>query len=250
MTWWRPWPGADQRDRHLDAPRRSLDVVARPRRQVARARGTPRGPRPSPGISSVLGPAAVEDGLVVGEVGQALALARRGRPRRCAPARSRTARRASSAPAGSCPTAAPRSAGPPGRASRSGAGGRWWCRTRCRAPASAAVGVVELGGEGPLADAGDVGLASRPSTRSMRVGPIAGAGAGRAGDRVRGGHEGIGAVVDVEHRPLGALEQHPLAVAQRLVDEQRGVGDEGPQALGVAQQCPRPRRAGSRRGMS
>ena len=85
----------------------------------------------------------------------------------------------------------------------------------------------------------------------MRVGPTPGAGAGRAGDGVGRGHEGIGAVVDVQHRPLGALEQHALPVAQRLVDDERGVGDEGPQALGVVEQVarrpPRPRGAAGRR---
>ena len=47
----------------------------------------------------------------------------------------------------------------------------------------------------------------------------------RAGDRVRRRDERIRAVVEVEQRPLRALEQHALAVAERSVDEQRRVGD-------------------------
>ena len=41
-------------------------------------------------------------------------------------------------------------------------------------------------------------------------------------------------MVEVEQRRLRALEQHVLAVAQRLVDEQRSVADDGAQPLGVA----------------
>ena len=45
--------------------------------------------------------------------------------------------------------------------------------------------------------------------RSLR-GPTPAADAGRAGERIGGGDERIGAVVDVEHRALGALEDHVL----------------------------------------
>ena len=41
-------------------------------------------------------------------------------------------------------------------------------------------------------------------------------------------------MVEVEQRRLGALEQHVLAGAQRLVDEQRRVADDRPQPLRVA----------------
>jgi hypothetical protein len=40
-------------------------------------------------------------------------------------------------------------------------------------------------------------------------------------------------VVDVEHRSLRALEEHPAVVAQGLIDQERGVGDERPQPLGI-----------------
>ena len=50
-----------------------------------------------------------------------------------------------------------------------------------------------------------------PQTSSIAFGPMPAADAGGAGERVRGGDERIGAVVDVEHRPLGALEDHRAA---------------------------------------
>ena len=65
--------------------------------------------------------------------------------------------------------------------------------------------VVELGGEGPRAHAGGVGLGDAPHLVDAR-GPTPAPTQAAPGDRVRGGDEGIGAVVDVEHRALGALE--------------------------------------------
>ena len=90
-------------------------------------------------------------------------------------------------------------------------------------------------GNGPGADAGRVGLdhADDPVDPGRAD---AGAGADAAGDRVGRRHERVGAVVDVEHRRLGALEQHRLAVVERLVEQQRGVGDQRPQPVGVRQQ--------------
>ena len=41
-------------------------------------------------------------------------------------------------------------------------------------------------------------------------------------------------MVEVEQRALGALAEHALAAVERLVDEQRDVGDERREALGVA----------------
>ena len=86
--------------------------------------------------------------------------------------------------------------------------------------------VVELGREGPGADPGRVGLGDAPDLVDVG-GPDAGADAGGAGDRVRGGDEGIGAVVEVEQRRLGALEDHRAAAVERLPAEPRGVGDVG-----------------------
>ena len=51
------------------------------------------------------------------------------------------------------------------------------------------------------------------------VRPDAGAREGAAGHRVRGGHERIRAVVQVEQHPLRALEHHVLPVAQRVVEQ-------------------------------
>src|SRR3712207_704816 len=46
-----------------------------------------------------------------------------------------------------------------------------------------------------------------------------------ARDRVRRRYERIGAVVEVEHRALGALEDDVAVVVERLPDDRRGVGD-------------------------
>ena len=50
-----------------------------------------------------------------------------------------------------------------------------------------------------------------PRTSSTWSGPIAAARARAARDRVRRGHERVRAVVQVEERPLGALEEHVIA---------------------------------------
>ena len=57
----------------------------------------------------------------------------------------------------------------------------------------------------------------RARSRSRRAQARAGRRLGR--HRVGGGHERIGAVVDVEQRALGALEQDPLALAPLLVEQ-------------------------------
>ena len=86
--------------------------------------------------------------------------------------------------------------------------------------------VVELGRERPGADPGRVGLGDPPDL--VDVGrPDAGADRRRAGDRVRGGDERIGAVVEVEQGRLGALEDDRLAGVERVPAEPRGVGDVG-----------------------
>ena len=41
-------------------------------------------------------------------------------------------------------------------------------------------------------------------------------------------------MIEVEQRPLRAFAEHALAAVERLVDEQRDVGDEGRETLGVA----------------
>ena len=84
--------------------------------------------------------------------------------------------------------------------------------------------VVELGRERAGAHARGVRLGHAPHLVD-RARPDAGAHAGRARHGVRRGHERIGAVVDVEHRALGALEDHELAPVERAPGDRRGVGD-------------------------
>jgi hypothetical protein len=64
----------------------------------------------------------------------------------------------------------------------------------------------------------------------------AAAGAGTARDRIGRGHEGIGAVVEVEQRSLRALEQHAPTRIEGLVEQERRVGDVRRQAVGEAQE--------------
>ena len=52
------------------------------------------------------------------------------------------------------------------------------------------------------------------------------AGGRRAGDAVRRGDEGIGAVVDVEERALRAFEEQVLAGAVGVVEGARHVGNQ------------------------
>ena len=54
-------------------------------------------------------------------------------------------------------------------------------------------------------------------------------------DRARRRDERVRAVIEVEQRPLCALEQHSALVAQRTVDEQRRVGDVRREPLGVGE---------------
>src|ERR1019366_10561361 len=54
-----------------------------------------------------------------------------------------------------------------------------------------------------------------------------------SGGRRRGGHVGVGAQVQVEHRPLRALAEDPPILAQRPLNDRVDVADARPQALGV-----------------
>ena len=102
-------------------------------------------------------------------------------------------------------------------------------------PELLAVVVEQLGRERAGADAGGVGLdhADHPVDAGRAD---TGADADAAGHRVAARHERVGAVVDVEHGGLGALEQDGLALVQRLVEQQRGVADHRPQPLDVRQE--------------
>jgi hypothetical protein len=89
-----------------------------------------------------------------------------------------------------------------------------------------------LGGEGTRPDARYVGLRhSDDPVHLLR--PEPGSHQRSAGDRVRGGDERIGAVVQIQERPLGALQQDPPALAQRPVQEAAGVGDVRSESFAV-----------------
>ena len=93
--------------------------------------------------------------------------------------------------------------------------------------------VVDLGGEGAFADAGDVGLCDADHGADL-CGADTGSGYGAAGGGGGRGDEGVGAVVDIEQGTLGALKHHLLAVADGLVEEDGRVGDKGGKLLGGA----------------
>ncbi len=119
--------------------------------------------------------------------------------------------------------------------------GRWWCRTRrrpsrpARRPRRARRSASSISlGNGSGADARGVGLGDAPDLVDGG-GADAGADAGGAGDRVRRGDEGIGAVVEVEHRRLGALEEHGLLAVERVPAEPGGVGDVRLEAVPVGE---------------
>ncbi len=103
----------------------------------------------------------------------------------------------------------------------------WPTLRRC-SPTSSSSSV----GNGPDADAGRVGLRDPPDVGDVAWAD-ARADAGRARDRVRGGDEGIGAVVEVEEDALRPLEEDLLAGVQRVPAELCGVGDVRLQAVAV-----------------
>jgi len=86
--------------------------------------------------------------------------------------------------------------------------------------------------EGAAAHAGRVGL-DDAHDRVDLGGPHPGAAAGVARHRVRGGDEGVGAVVHVEVAALGPFEEDLLFLPDRLVEQQRDVRRVRPQDVGV-----------------
>ncbi len=85
---------------------------------------------------------------------------------------------------------------------------------------------LKLRREGAGANAGGERLEDAVDGGEARRGD-AGAGEATAGGGVGAGDEGVGAEVDVEHRALGALEEHVLAIGHRAVQVGDGVGDVG-----------------------
>src|SRR5262249_56107313 len=75
-----------------------------------------------------------------------------------------------------------------------------------------------LGRERPLPHAGGVGLADAEDVAD-RPRPKPRAGRGLGGDRVGGGHERVGAVIDVEEGALRAFEKDALALAALVVEQ-------------------------------
>ena len=94
--------------------------------------------------------------------------------------------------------------------------------------------VVELGRERAGADPGGVRLDDADHLGDPGR-PDAGADAGAARGRVRRGDERIGAVIDVEQRPLRALEEHGRALVEGLAEDEAGVGHVRPHPLAVGQ---------------
>ena len=95
------------------------------------------------------------------------------------------------------------------------------------------VGAPDLGRERPLADPGHIRLCDADHP----VDPVrtdANARCSVRRDRVRGGHERIRAVIEVEERRLCSFEEDDFPVAQHLVDVQGRVGDVRAHALCVA----------------
>ena len=90
----------------------------------------------------------------------------------------------------------------------------------------------DLARERALADAGHVRLRHADDlVEAVRADADARRGGRR--DRVRRGDERIRAVVEVEKRALGALEEHPPPLAQRAVDEEGRVRDVRSQTLRI-----------------
>src|SRR5208282_4698745 len=91
--------------------------------------------------------------------------------------------------------------------------------------------IGHFGREGPAANARGVRLRDADNAGDAS-GSDAKAGGDAAGGGVRGGDVGIGAVVDVEHRSLRALEQNGFALVERIIQQNGGVRDEPAQMRG------------------
>ena len=89
-------------------------------------------------------------------------------------------------------------------------------------------------GKGPAAYSGGVGLGNSDHSRNPG-GCYPGSHASRPGGGIRGGDIGVGSVVDVEERPLGAFEQHPFAAPDLIVQEKGRIHHEFLQPLTILQ---------------
>ena len=86
--------------------------------------------------------------------------------------------------------------------------------------------VVQLGGKGAGADARGICL-GHPEHVVEMARAKAGARGGAARGRVGGGHEGIGAVIDIQPRALRPFKQDIFALGAKLVQALAGVGEQG-----------------------
>ena len=93
--------------------------------------------------------------------------------------------------------------------------------------------VVLLGGERSAADPRGIGLDDADDLGDVSTGH-ARAGRNAHARAVAAGDEGEGAVVDVQQRALGALEEHPLVGLDRVEQIGRGVGHVRAEPLGIA----------------
>ena len=90
--------------------------------------------------------------------------------------------------------------------------------------------VEELGDERSRSHPGDVGLGDADHPLDVAE-PDPGAGGGAARHRIRRGHERIRPVIEVERRPLCALEEHVPAFPERGADLGPDVGCDLEQAI-------------------
>ena len=95
--------------------------------------------------------------------------------------------------------------------------------------------IKQFGGERTGAYSGDVGLGDADHPVDVAR-PDTGSGACPARHRIRGRHEGIGAVVDVQEGGLGTLHEHPTSSVQLIVDETHGVAAVGSEPWSTAPQ--------------
>ncbi len=92
--------------------------------------------------------------------------------------------------------------------------------------------IGQLRGEGASPHTGSVGL-THPDHPVNLARSYPHSNAGSASHRRRGSDKRIGAVVNVQQRALGPLEEHVLTLSQGFVHQQGGVNDIRPQPLGA-----------------
>src|SRR5579871_1933807 len=88
------------------------------------------------------------------------------------------------------------------------------------------VGIVELRRKRTAANASDVCL--RDADHSVDAGRgDSGAGTSTTGRSARRGNKGVGAMINIEHAPLGALKQHLVSGSHRRMQQLSRIADHG-----------------------